>query len=123
MPCATDVAPASPPRGKRACTSSVAAGRAAQREAGHATGVPPERHRLQIRRGVRVWSVGFIIQRPQTHDAVVALAYLSAATYIVLTFVLFCGSGGLQKSMIDDGPRAIELEGGRAEATSPTPRA
>jgi len=45
-----------------------------------------------------------------THEALVAFAYLSGSTYVVLTFVLFCGSGGLQKSMMDDGPRSIELE-------------
>jgi hypothetical protein len=47
-----------------------------------------------------------------THEVVVAFAYLSGALYLILTFVLFCGSGGLQKSMMDDGPRAIELESG-----------
>jgi len=45
-----------------------------------------------------------------THEALVAFAYLSGSTYVILTFVLFCGSGGLQKSMMDDGPRSIELE-------------
>jgi len=47
-----------------------------------------------------------------THEALVAFAYLCGAVYLILTFVLFCGSGGLQKSMMDDGPRAIELESG-----------
>ena len=55
-----------------------------------------------------------------THEALVAFAYLSGSTYVVLTFVLFCGSGGLQKSMMDDGPRSIELEHNNSSSNNNT---